>query len=439
MGQRFALSWLVGLSWFALGLIWIWPLSPPGYVVAVALEALGPAIVGLATVQTGRRIMFPAAVVAMEFLRGRVPFGGMPVASVALGQVAGPLARVVPVIGALGLGAMTALSAEILAARSGRIRGLFGVTALIALTTLAPNGHRIGSWRVAAVQGGGPQATHLATATRGEARRVFQRHLDTSLTIKPGSVDLVVWPENTASVYGKFTESRQEQLLLELAARLDAPVTAGIVEDTTRRPGDEVGRFRNAQMVFEPDGTIADRYDKVRRVPFGEYMPGRSLLDALGLPVNLVPKDAIAGSGPPIVHISGRTVGVMISWEVFFADSARDAVDHGAEFLINPTNGSSYTGTFLQTQQVAVSRLRAQETGRFVVQAAPTGFSAVIAPDGRVIERSTISESRVLIGAIERRAGRTWFDRLGERNLAALAAVAFGAEWLRTRTRRRDP
>ncbi len=84
----------------------------------------------------------------------------------------------------------------------------------------------------------------------------------------------------------------------------------------------------------------------------------------------------------------------MISWEVFFGDRGRAAAD--SDVLLNPTNGASYTGTILQTQQVASSRLRAVETGRWVVQVSPTGFSAFISPDGDVFQRTGVSERRVI-------------------------------------------
>ena len=92
---------------------------------------------------------------------------------------------------------------------------------------------------------------------------------------------------------------------------------------------------------------------------------------------------------------SGDRLAVMISWEVFFGGRARDGVSHGGTLLLNPTNGSSYTGTILQTQQVASSRLRALENGRWVAQVAPTGFSAFVTPSGDVLERTGISEQAV--------------------------------------------
>src|SRR5207248_19031 len=94
------------------------------------------------------------------------------------------------------------------------------------------------------------------------------------------------------------------------------------------------------------------------------------------------------------------------------------------EVLLNPTNGASFHGSIIQSQQIASSRLRAIETGCWVVQAAPTGFSAVITPSGRIVERSAISEQRVIEQTIERRGGQTLATRWGDWPGLVLAAVA---------------
>ena len=113
----------------------------------------------------------------------------------------------------------------------------------------------------------------------------------------------------------------------------------------------------------------------------------------------------------------------MISWEVFFGGRARDGVSHGGTLLLNPTNGSSYTGTILQTQQIASSRLRALENGRWVVQVAPTGFSAFVTPSGDVLERTGISEQAVRYHTVDLRDGRTIYGRIGEKPVVAAAIV----------------
>jgi apolipoprotein N-acyltransferase len=214
-----------------------------------------------------------------------------------------------------------------------------------------------------------------------------------------------------------------------LAATLDAPFAVGVTEEA----GND--QFTNAQIVVQPDGTLASRYDKVRRVPFGEYMPMRGLLHALGAPTDLVPRNAIAGTGPAFVDVPGvGRVAVVISWEVFFGGRAHDGVSHGGQLIINPTNGSSYTGTILQSQQIASSRLRAIEEGRWMVQVAPTGFSAFVSPNGDVHERTAQKEAVVRERTIQRRAGSTLYATIGDKSVVALAAVVLGLGlWLARR------
>ena len=305
--------------------------------------------------------------------------------------------------------------------RRARVAALIGVAAallLLPVAGVAPTGAGAtdGPLRVTIVQGGGPQGTHAVEA--GDSAEVFARHLDASHSIAPGSADLVVWPENVVDV-DTFIGSEQAAAIGEEAARVGAPFAVGVTEDA----GPD--HFLNAEVIVAPDGTVTSRYDKVRRVPFGEYMPLRSLLSAIGAPTNLVPRDAVAGTGPAVLTLpSGLKVGVVISWEVFFGGRANEGVVHGGTMILNPTNGSSYTWTVLQSQQIASSRLRAVEQGRWVAQAAPTGFSAFVSPSGQVIDRTSISEQAVIHHTITTYTDRTWYSHLGSLPIAVLAVVA---------------
>jgi len=126
----------------------------------------------------------------------------------------------------------------------------------------------------------------------------------------------------------------------------------------------------------------------------------------------------------------------VISWEIFFERRVRDAVRHRAELIANPTNGSSYWLTIVQSQQVASSRLRALASDRWVLQTAPTGFSAVVDPDGDVRQRSAVSERRVLQAEVTMRDGLTPAMRFGPLPWAGAALVLVGAGWLVDRRRR---
>ncbi|HEY4609934.1 MAG TPA: nitrilase-related carbon-nitrogen hydrolase, partial [Ilumatobacteraceae bacterium] len=140
------------------------------------------------------------------------------------------------------------------------------------------------------------------------------------------------------------------------------------------------------------------------------------------------------GTGPAYVDVpvAGGTVraAVVISWEVFFGSRAAEGVRDGGTVIVNPTNGSSYSGTILQSQQVASSRLRAIENGRWVVQVSPTGFSAFVSPDGEVFDRSSVSEQKVVTRAVPLYSGRTWYSHIGDTPFLLLVMLAFGISWI---------
>lgn len=417
--RRLRRGGLVSAAWLLGATIWMWDFSPGGYLVAnLIFSAFYSAGCALTPPDRGRRPALVGWLVLIAYLRWRFPFGGVPLATLAHSQADAPLAAAARLGGPLTVVALVAVagvSLSLLAERRwlGALAGASLIALALALAADAPRGRDVGSLKVAVVQGGGPQRTR---ASGTDFRVVMQRHLDATATIA-GPVDLIVWPENVVNVDGRFVDSPQRHELTELARDRQAWFVPGVVEDG------EPGEFFNFSVAISPDGEVVDRYDKVRRVPFGEYVPLRSLFEPVAggiLPSN----DARAGAGPAVLDTGVGRLGVLISWEIFFEDRARDAIGNGGTVLLNPTNGSSYWLTIVQTQQVASSRLRAIETGRWVVQAAPTGFSAFVSPDGDVPARTGVSEQAVLVADIAAREGRTWALRVGPWPLLALAALA---------------
>jgi apolipoprotein N-acyltransferase len=444
--ERAARGWLFGAAWMYPGMAWMWSLTPPGYLLAAAIYAGYHSVAALVS-PTGpwRVIGRPAAHTLAEALRLVFPFGGVPLATLPIGQADGAFAGTVRVGGVLLLTwvvfqigfALAGPSPFVpqMARRRGRgtkgeWQGVIGAGVAIVvliLAAIAPTGTDAAQppvLRVTFVQGGGPQGTRAINSDPGQ---VVERHLAATRGIKSGSTDLVVWPENVVDV-PSFAASPEATEVAAEAARIGAPFAVGITEDA---PGDH---FLNAQVLVDTKGKIIGRYDKVHRVPFGEYMPMRGLLDALGAPTNLVPRDAVAGTGPAYIDIpvAGGTVraAVVISWEVFFGSRAAEGVRDGGTVIVNPTNGSSYTGTILQSQQVASSRLRAIENGRWVVQVSPTGFSAFVSPDGDVFDRTSVSEQKVVTRAVPLFSGRTWYSYTGNIPFVLFVVLAFGISWI---------
>ena len=425
--ERFRRGAIVGLAWLLPSTLWMWDLTPPGYVAAAAIYAalLGGAL-AMCPVGRGRVVALPAVIVLFELARWSWPFGGVPLSTLAMSQADAPLAVTVRVAGPLLLVALVAVGGvaiSMAADRRWRIAGAMATTvvAVWGLSLVAPDGAAVRQLDVALVQGGGPQGTR---AVNTDERVVFERHLGASEAIET-PVDLVLWPENVVNVEGRLEDTREFGELSELARRLDTVLVAGIVE------GIDPDTFLNASVVFDSEGRLVDRYDKVRRVPFGEYVPFRQLIEPLA-PDFLPARDAAAGNEPAVLDTPVGRLGVAISWEVFFDDRGFDAIDHGGAILLNPTNGSSYWLTIVQSQQIASSRLRALETGRWVLQAAPTGFSAIVTPDGEVLQRTGVSERRVIHGTVELRDGSTLAVRFGRTPMIALAlgalAVGFALE-----------
>ncbi len=430
--ERFSAGWAAGFVWLAMGELWMFDLTPPGYVMVFVVFGAGYGLIALLAGSGDERlILLPAGFVLYEWFRWSFPFGGVPLATVPMTQVSSPLTSVLPLGGGLlltGVTIATGLTVRLLADRRWNAAGaMFASVVLVTIIgALAPNSAVIDTIDVAVVQGGGPQRTRADTC---ENQRVFDRHRDATASIDR-AVDLVLWPENVVNPTSDGRPlGRCDDLLFmseavadvaDIARSQQAVLIPGWFHSAGSSAPDNTVNYSTA---VTSEGETVSRYDKVRIVPFGEFVPLRGLIEVFSS--DLPGRDVLQGQGPAVLESPVATLGVSISWEIFFDSRSRAAVRDGGEILVNPTNGSSYWLTILQSQQVASSRLRAMETGRWVLQAAPTGFSAIVDPSGTVIERTAISEQRVLYATVERRDGLTLATRFGAVPMLVLAAAAF--------------
>ena len=436
--RRSLVGAVAGLVVFGVTLRWAIVLTPPGFVLLVLSQAAFVASAACSTpARRGAVLAFPGVLVLSEWARHRWPLSGLPLSGLDVAQAGSPLLPAVSVGGPLLLVRLVAAVASGLAyavrRRTVRWSGSMLAVALGIYLVAVP---QEGSWTraegrplaVALVQGGGERGI---PAVRSDAGAVFARHVSASARIEQ-PVDLIVWPEDVVDV-DSFARSEERAELARLAQATGAVVVAGVVEDAVGSdPEAQVRRFYNRAVAIEATGDVGAVYDKVIRVPFGEYVPWRTLVDRVA-DLSLVPREAVPGAGPGILGTSVGRLGVAISFEGLFASRARGAVRSGADILVNPTNAASYVTPDVPSQQVASAKLRAVETGRWVLVAGPTGPSAIVDADGRVRIHSDLEEQTVPQSPVERRSGVTPYVRFGDAPIVGLGAVMTAAGWWRSR------
>lgn len=425
----------IGLGQYAIGLAWVSEFSIPGCAALIVLGGLFGAV-ALLLVPSSRpstvAVGMPTAFVLADWVRAHFPLGGFPLGGASLGQSVSPLVPVVRLGGGLLLTAETVLTGVVIAqlvrtALSARTRrptwslgvphegvlanvaGL-AVTAVVALALplagwLSPSGQggHYRPLRVALVQGGGERGTR---AIHTDPQIVLDRHLTASSGIQR-PVDLVVMPEGVLQTDRTFADTQDGAAVASLARSLDATVIAGVEQDVGAT------RYLNEVAAWSPQGSVVAVYVKNHLVPFGEYVPWRSFISRY-FNVSDVPLDAIAGHSTGFLRTPAAPVGVMISYEVFFDDRARGGVRSGGQVLVVPTNTASYRSSQVPAQELAAARLRAWETGRWLLQVTPTGYTAVVTPHGKVVTRSVLGKQTVIEADVPRYNGRTIYVVAGD-------------------------
>jgi apolipoprotein N-acyltransferase len=475
-------GWLAGLGCYVPGLMWARSFTVPGALALIAVEAGFTAVACLAVPAgpvAARALAFPAALTLAEAARMDWPFGGLPIGGVFLGQAGGPVLGVARLGGPLGLTAAVYLGGVAVAALvgvgarairdgsrtrafarndpggdattrvgtlSGSVAGsgplaLAGSVALALLIAVsvgadhAPDGGApVATLSAAAVQGGGARGfdkSQIDPAVVLAAQMAATRSLQ-SAADQTGAPRLVLWPEDVVSLDTALSRSPEEGVLSDLARTLHATLVVGVTENVSPTT------FRNEVVAWGPDGRLVDRYEKVHRVPFGEYVPYRGFFAHLGN-LSAVPRDAVPGTGTGLLRTPAGPLGAMISYEVFYADRGRAAVRSGAQLLIVPTNTSSYATAQVPTQEIAASEVQAVQQGRDLLQAAPTGYSAAVTNRGRLIGRSVLGARQVIEVALSRRAGWTVYVRYGDLPPLALSGLALVAGWVLAGRRRPWP
>lgn len=437
--SAFTLGLAAGLPFFGIQLWWISAFGTLPWVLLVAAQAAFLGVFAVALALAWRRVGWVAAPVlwaALEILRFRWPLGGFTWGGLGYSQAGGGavvhLARWggVLLVG-MAVVAVNALIVEALRTPATRARMLVMAAFIVIAPAAIPlglAGPETGTIDVAAVQGNVPRGRFGQIGSRigPEDITIVENHIRVTERLLGGAApDLIVWPENSLD--------RDPRAYPDLFARVQnivdrvgAPLLAGGILDA-----DEPDRFVNANLLIEPLHGITQRYDKLHLVPFGEYVPWRWARRLVPILDQEIPNDGKPGDRIVLLDVAGARIASVICFESTYESLVRGFVRAGAEIIVVTTNNASFGTSPAARQHLAASRLRAIEHGRAVVHAAIAGISAIVMPDGRIVQRADLFTPALLRATLPRTRALTPYARLGGAleiliGLAALVVVAAG-------------
>lgn len=425
-GAAFGLGFMAPLVW------WMNAVSSGAYVAMVLSQIGFFALLAVCLRRVMRLPFWPgwgAAVwVGVEYFRSSFPFSGFPWGRLAHTGIDTPFASYVRLIGTPGTSALMFLAAAAIAYAAHRQKArqaavaLVPVFALMGLGAAVPTGiaGAQGTRQVALIQGDVPGL--FGTWPPGE---IFQKHAaETEQLIadiasgEQPKPDFVLWPENSTDV-DPVQDTDEDRKIRELSESLQAPILVGGIFN-----GPTTETAYNAGVVWDQDGP-GERYVKRKLVPYGEYVPFRSALGGLVPRFDReIPRDMLPGKKSGVLDIAGITIGDTICWDIAYDGNIRDNIEGGAQLLVVQTSNASFTGTSQPDQQWKISRLRAIETGRYVLVPSTNGISGIVDPQGRTIARAAAHIPAILSEKVTLANGTTPGVRFG--GLIEYALVSLG-------------
>jgi apolipoprotein N-acyltransferase len=275
-----------------------------------------------------------------------------------------------------------------------------------------------------------------ATWTRDAFERTLRELADLSVqsavskssstpTSSPSKVDLIVWPESPAPFFTSDPLFRNP--VSEVARETHAWVVTGAIGSTpVMQGGKSASQVFNSAALVSPTGDWTARYDKVHLVPFGEYLPFPRLFSFAGGLTKEVGEFQAGASRAPLDAGSTR-LGVFICYESVFPGEVREFAQQGAQVLVNLSNDGWYGDSGAYAQHLNQTRMRAIESGRWVLSATNTGVTASIDPYGRTVVKLPRKERGALVAPYALTSVTTFYTRHGDWFAWLCAIISAGA------------
>jgi apolipoprotein N-acyltransferase len=438
----FLIAGTTGLAFFAGTVYWVTnsvhfygnvPLIPASLITLLlcAYLALYPALFGLCVTQLQRHrphlvfIAAPAIWTALELARTYV-FSGFPWALLGYSQYSFlQIVQISDITGVYGVSFLivfvnASLSKLLLERRFMPIVAAACVMALVAgygyLRLQAPE--QPGGLKISVVQGNIEQDKKWDPAYQQQTIGVYKRLTSQALAEHP---DLVIWPETSTPFYFDGQDPRERQLSADLRDFVKSnkvPLLFGSPTYEIRQPRNVL--LRNSAFLLDGNGGLAAKYDKFHLVPFGEYVPLKSVLFFVEKMVQAI-GDFATGADYTVMTLKngsaspGETrLSTVICYEIIFPDLVRQFVGRGAGIVTTITNDAWFGKTSAPYQHFSMAVFRAVENRVPVARAANTGVSGFIDSKGQVLAVSDIFTETYVTRTLKPGGTRTFYTRFGD-------------------------
>jgi apolipoprotein N-acyltransferase len=416
--QRAVWSWLYGLVFglvfFGIHLSWIFIF---GWMAWTALTVVLALYLSAATLLAGvlrRQPLAPMLVAGawagMEVTRDRWPFGGYPWGTAGTTQVTVPVVRwLAGTVGVYGLTFLIVFVAAFVAHKvvtgDWSLRSLAVVGAVLA-TFVAIDAIAYGSpapgrpLDVLVVQGGVPRPP-----LPNQRDVILDAHLRLTRQLIARHPDVVVWPEDSIGV---GVRDSAEQEVEALARQTHTPFIVG------RSVLVSANGFHNTTEHITADGAKDGVYIKRHPVPFGEYVPLHFFRRFVTTLQEEIPYDLKTGRHATVFDAGGTKIATPICFESVFPRDVLAFARNGAQLYVLSTNNASFAHSYAAQQHLAHTRMRSLETRQWFVQAALSGISAQISPDGGVAHATKLFSSTAFIARVRTRPAQSLYAKTGD-------------------------
>jgi len=439
-------AYVFGLGLFGVGISWVFvaihEFGNTPFLLAVLLTFLFVAFVALVIgfqgmfsawvlnlfskskyyLQLAVLLILPLIWVMFEWIRGTI-FTGFPWLNLGYSQIDSSLMGYAPIIGVYGVSWFIVLSSGffILIWKYGcsHYWNRFGIFSILVVTVfLAGQSLKKIEWTekvdepllVSLVQGNAPQITKWDKDKINERLNIYK-----SLTEQHWDSDIVIWPENSLTMFYHDLKESYLDPLEKTALSYNTDLVIGIPVQNRR-----TGQYYSTFMSF---GRTPGVYKKTHLVPFGEFIPFedifRGLITFLDLPMSGFSRGDLDQA---LLKAGGQTLAVTICYEDAFGEEMIRQLPE-ATLLVNGSNNAWYGDSFAPHQHLQISRMRAVETGRELMRVTTNGISAFVNKDGELLQTSPQFEAVVLTGKVQPRTGATPYVYLGNKPMLVVFAL----------------